>query len=121
MVAPRCPGDGHLLDWIAGGGLGFVIMIALAIAVAAGAGEASRLYAIPLAALSSIFAFAMFVSVRPLEARENLPEGRGNRQPGGGYRRRRAFGPELSVLLTPATALLAQAAGLIFQGRSSKR
>jgi uncharacterized membrane protein len=96
-------------------------MIALAVAVAAGAGDASRLYAIPLAALSAIFAVAIVVSVRPLESRENALRGVVIASLVMAVAGAVAFGPELPVVLTPAIGLIAQAAGLIFQGGSKKR
>jgi hypothetical protein len=107
------------ISWtgLIGGALGFAIMNALAIAVAAGAGEASPLNAIPLAALSLIFAFAVYVSVKPFANRETLLKiavGATMLLAIGGAI---AFGAELIVLLAPSLALLAQAAGLIFQGK----
>lgn len=90
-------------------------MNALAVAVAAGAGEASRLNAIPLAALSLIFAFAVYVSVKPFPNRETLLKiavvATMLLAIGGSI----AFGAEIFVLLTPSLTLLAQGAGLIFQ------
>jgi hypothetical protein len=115
-------GEGIGIAWtgVIGGGLGFAIMIALAIAVAAGAGEASRLYAVPLAALSMIFAVAIFVSVRPLASRQTALRGVVIASLVTAVAGAVAFGPELPVVLTPAIGLLAQAAGFIFQGGPKK-
>lgn len=97
------------------------MMIALAIAVAAGAGEASGLYAIPLALISTIFAVAIIASAMPLESRQAVLRGVVIASlviaVGGAV----AFGPELPVVLTPAIGLLAQAAGFIFQGGTGKK
>lgn len=104
-----------------GGGLGVVIMMALAISIGAGAGEGSRLYAIPLALLSAPFALGAYISVKPLAARENLLKGVVVvcllLAIGGML----VFGAALSVVLTPPIALLAQAAGFIFQGSKNKK
>ncbi|MEK7247533.1 MAG: hypothetical protein AAB092_03580 [Chloroflexota bacterium] len=97
------------------------MMIALAIAVAAGAGDASRLYAIPLALISTIFAVAIIASVMPLESRETALRGVVIASLLTAAVGAVAFGPELPVVLTPAIGLLAQAAGFIFQGGSKKR
>ena len=96
-------------------------MIALAVAVAAGASEASALYAIPLAAFSSIFAFAAFVSVRPLESRESLLKGAVVVSLVLAIVGAVFLGAALPVVLAPAIGLLAQAAGFIFQGGSGKK
>ncbi len=92
-------------------------MIGLAIAVAAGAGEASKLNALPLAAFGGPYAFAAFVSMRPLESRESLLKATVVVSLVLAVVGAVLFGPELPVVLTPAIALLAQAAGLIFQGK----
>jgi hypothetical protein len=94
-----------------------VIMVALAVAVAAGAGEGSRLYSLPLAALSSIFAFAAYVSVRPLAARRSLLRGAVVASLVAAVGGAVFIDPALPVVMAPAVALLAQSAGLIFQGK----
>jgi hypothetical protein len=120
-AARRAKDIGVAWTGVIGGVLGFSMLIALAVAVAAGAGDASRLYAIPLAALSTIFAVGVFVSVMPLETRETALRGVVIASLVMVVVGAVAFGPELPVVLTPAIGLLAQAAGFIFQGSSKKR
>lgn len=98
-----------------GAGLGFAIMIALAIVWGVGAGDDPRLYAIPLAASSSIFAFGFYVSIRPLKSRESPLRGVVVASLLLAVLGAVVVDIGLPVVLAPPIVLLAQAAGLIFQ------
>lgn len=122
MQAPRRAHAGKSITWsgLIGGVLGFGVLLALAISVAAGAGDASAAWAAPLVVFSLLFLPAIYVSVRPVEPRETVLKliviiTLAVAIPGAVL-----LGAQLLVVLTPPLALLAQAAGFIFQGRPRK-
>jgi len=122
-AAPRrtdSPGGNISWTGLIGGVLGFGALVALGVSLAAGAGDSSSWWAIPFLLFSLLFLPAIYVSVKPVEAREFVLKLIVIISLVFSITGSILVGAALLVVLTPCLALLAQAAGFIFQGSSRK-
>lgn len=101
-----------------GSGMGFVSMGTLAVVVLVDPGEASRTWALLFALPAVGFLPALWASVAPTPVRMQVLRGTVIGCLLLAFAGSFLLGLIVAVLLMPATALLAIAAGLIFQGRS---